>query len=119
MSVLPAGAPTWVLVGVAVACNAFAQILIKRGAPASLLPVQQWLQPTLAAAVLLYGLSFVLTALVYARMPLSLISPLMAGAIFVVVSIGAVALFGETIGPGRLAGAALVIAGIALLARDA
>ncbi len=109
----------WALVVAAVLCNALAQLLIKRGAPAGLLPLAHWLDLRLAAALLLYGISFLLTALVYARLPLSLISPLMAGAIFVLVSLGAVCLLGESLGPTRLAGAALVLVGIALLARDA
>jgi len=111
-------AATWVQVAAAVLCNALAQLLIKRGAPAVLLPLAHWLDPRLVSAVLLYGASFVLTALVYARLPLSLISPLMAGAIFVLVSLAAVCLLGESLGPTRLAGAALVLIGIALLARN-
>ena len=109
---------TWILVAVAVSCNALAQMLIKRGAPAGLLPLAHWFNLRLGAAVLLYGASFLFTALVYARLPLSLISPLMAGAIFVLVRLGAVCLLGESLGPARLAGAALILIGIALLARD-
>lgn len=109
---------TWVLVTAAVLCNALAQLMIKRGAPAALLPLAAWLNPRLATAVLLYGASFVLTVVVYARLPLSLISPLMAGAVFLLVSLGAASLLGESLGPLRLTGAALVLIGIALLARD-
>lgn len=108
----------WLLVAIAVLCNAGAQLLIKRGAPAAVFPLVQWLDLRLLAAVFLYGLSFFFTALVYARLPLSLVSPLMAGAIFVLVSVGAAWLFGETLGSLRLSGAALVLLGIALLARD-
>ena len=118
MKTPPGSLVIWCLLAVAVLCNALAQLLIKRGAPPALLPLGQWLDGRLAAAVLLYGLSFLLTALVYARLPLSLASPLMAGAIFVLVSLGAAWLFGEQLGPARLGGTALVLAGIALLARD-
>lgn len=114
----PADGLTWALAAAAIACNAAAQVLVKRAAPASALPLQQWLDPLLAASLLLYGFAFVFTALVYARLPLSLISPLMAGAIFVVVAFVGAQVFGETLGPSRLAGIALVLAGIALLARS-
>lgn len=118
MKSLPAQAALWGLVAAAVLCNAAAQVLIKRGAPAALLPVAQWLDRRLLAAVALYGMSFVLTALVYARLPLSLASPLMAGAVFVLVSLGAMWLLGETLGALRVAGIVLIVAGMALLARD-
>ncbi|HEY0879052.1 MAG TPA: SMR family transporter [Zeimonas sp.] len=118
MRPLSAGALPWALVVAAIACNAMAQVLLKRAAPASALPLQQWIDPRLGASVVLYGCSFVFTALVYARLPLSLVSPLMAGAVFVVVALAAVQLFGEALGPARIAGMALVLAGIALLARS-
>lgn len=106
------------LVLLAVLCNAAAQLLIKRAAPAALLPVAQWLDPRLLTAVLLYGLSFIVTALVYARLPLSLASPLMAGAVFLLISLAAVVLLGETLSPQRVGGILLVLLGIALLARE-
>jgi len=110
---------TWLLVVAAIFCNATAQVLVKRTAPASALPLQQWLDPVLATSVLLYGFSFILTALVYARLPLSVVSPLMAGAVFVLVALAAVQVFGEVLGPSRLLGIVLVLAGIGLLARSA
>jgi multidrug transporter EmrE-like cation transporter len=72
----------------------------------------------LLGAVVLYGLSFVLTALVFARMPLSLISPLMAGAIFVLISLFSFFFLGEPVGAWRLAGMALITLGIVFLARS-
>lgn len=109
---------TGALVLLAVLCNAAAQLLIKRAAPAALLPLAQWLDPRLLTAVLLYGLSFIVTALVYARLPLSLASPLMAGAVFLLISLAAIVLLGETLGPQRLGGILLVLLGITLLARE-
>ena len=73
----------------------------------------------LLSAVGLYGLSFALTALVFARFPLSMISPLMAGAVFVLISLFSVAFLGESLGATRIAGMACVAVGIALLARSA
>ena len=110
---------TWALVAAAVLCNAVAQILIKRAAVTDALNLQSWLSVPLLSAVASYGLSFALTALVFARFPLSLISPMMAGAIFVVISVFSVAFLGEALGPARIAGMVCVVVGIALLARSA
>src|SRR5690606_41997672 len=65
---------TWLHEVAAIFCNATAQVLVKRTAPASALPLQQWLDPVLAPSVVLYGFSFIPTARVYARLPLSGVS---------------------------------------------
>lgn len=108
---------TWALVAAAVLCNAAAQVLMKRAAVADALDWRLWLQPALAAAVVIYGVSFALTALVFARLPLTVASPLMAGAIFLLISLFSVLYLGESLTPLRLAGMLLVLGGIALLAR--
>lgn len=113
----PSPFATWGLVAAAVACNAAAQVLIKHANVVDASSWRSWAHPSLAAAVLLYGLSFILTALVFARLPLTVISPLMAGAIFVAISILSVMFLGEHLSWARLGGMALVLAGIALLAR--
>jgi len=112
-----ASALTWLLVAAAVGCNAGAQLLIKRAAVADAFRLQAWLSPQLMAAILLYGVSFGLTALVFARFPLSLISPLMAGAVFMLVALLSVVFLGESLGPARVAGMVCVVIGISLLAR--
>ena len=114
-----AGWVTWMLAAAAVLCNATAQLLMKHASITDAFSWRQWLAPSLAGAVIVYGLSFVLTALVFARLPLSLISPLMAGAIFVVISVFSVAFLGESLGPVRIAGMLCILGGIALLARSA
>ncbi len=115
----PIAAGTWLLVAIAVVCNSLAQLMMKRAGVTDAFSWRQWVEPTLLAAVGLYGLSFVLTALVFARLPLSLASPLMAGAIFVLVSLFSVVFLAESIGPLRLAGMACIMVGIVLLARSA
>ena len=110
---------TWALAAAAVVCNATAQLLMKQASVTDAFNWRQWLAPSLAGAVVVYGLSFVLTALVFARLPLSLISPLMAGAIFVVISAFSVLFLGEDLGATRIAGMACILGGIALLARSA
>jgi len=112
-------ATTWALAGAAALCNALAQLLMKKAHITDAQAWQQWLGPSLLGAVALYGVSFVLTALVFARLPLSLISPLMAGVIFVLISLFSLLFLGEAITPARWAGMALVLAGIALLSRSA
>ena len=106
----------WIVV--AVLCNAGAQVALKAGATTSL-RWQSLVSPWLAAGVVLYGISFVATIRIYADYPLSLISPLMAGAIFVLVCLASAAIFAEPIGANKIAGIALIVAGIALLARAA
>jgi multidrug transporter EmrE-like cation transporter len=106
---------TALLVAVAVGCNAFAQFLMKRAAVVDALSLRHWLAPDLLLALALYGVSFLVTALAYARLPLSLASPLMAGAVFVLVSLLSVVFLSESLGPLRLAGMVCVLVGIALL----
>jgi multidrug transporter EmrE-like cation transporter len=110
---------TWLLAACAAACNAVAQLLMKKAHITRALDWQQWVAVYPLAALAIYAVSFVLTALVFARLPLSLASPLMAGAIFVLVSVFSVALLGENLGGVRVAGIACVLAGIALLSRSA
>lgn len=115
---MPLVSNTWLLVGVTVVCNALAQLMMKRAGITDAFNWRQWMDPSLLAALALYGLSFILTALVFARLPLSLASPLMAGAIFVLVALFSVIFLAERIGPLRLAGMACIVLGIVLLARS-
>ncbi len=110
---------TWVMVGAAVLCNASAQLLMKVANITDAFSWRQWLEPALMAAVVVYGLSFILTALVFARLPLSMISPLMSGAIFVLISIFSVLFLRESLDAFRLGGMACILAGIVLLSWNA
>ncbi len=105
-------------IAAAVLCNVGAQVALKSGATTSL-RWQSLFSPALVAGVALYAVSFVLTIRIYADYPLSVISPLMAGAIFVLVSVASAVFFAEPITASKLAGIALIVAGIALLARSA
>ena len=110
---------TLIMVGAAVLCNVFAQLLMKIANVTDAFSWRQWLEPALFGAVVLYGLSFILTALVFARLPLSLISPLMAGAIFLLISVFSVVFLRESLDAFRLGGMACILAGIVLLSRSA
>ena len=109
---------TWLLVLVAVICNATAQVLMKRGGVTHAGDWHQWITLNLIGAASLYAVSFAITPIVYARMPLSLISPFMAGAIFVLISAASVMLLGEHLNGLRLAGMGCVLLGIYLLSQS-
>lgn len=103
---------------VAVLCNAGAQIALKAGATTNP-SLKSFISPWLVAGVVLYGISFVVTVRIYADHPLSVISPLMAGAIFVLICLASAVFFDEPLSPYKVAGITLIIAGIALLTRAA
>lgn len=103
------------LIMIAVLCNAGAQVCLKLGAPAD---GSQWhdsINIAVISGLLLYIVSFVLTIRIYSYFPLSVISPVMAGAIFVAVSIAASLLLAEPIGLAKVAGMILILFGIILL----
>lgn len=105
-------------VGLAVLCNAGAQVALKLGATTELRLQSLFSWPVLCG-IGLYGIAFLLTLRIYADYPLSLISPLMAGAIFLVVNVTAVLLFAESFTLDKLGGMILIVLGIALLSRSA
>jgi small multidrug resistance pump len=114
----PVATTTWLLAAAAVLCNAGAQLLMKRAGIQDGGNWRAWLDPWLASALALYGVSFGVTALVYARLPLTVASPAMAGAIFVLISAFSVLFLGESLGAAKLAGMALIVGGIVLLAQS-
>lgn len=107
------------LILVAVMCNAGAQVALKAGAGAGLSTWRGWLTPGILLGLALYAASFILTVRVYAVNALSVVSPLMAGAIFVLISIAARMFFDEPFTAGKTAGMLLILAGIVLLSRSA
>jgi multidrug transporter EmrE-like cation transporter len=107
------------LILLAVLCNAGAQVALKTGSTGELSNWRGWLHPGILFGLALYGVSFVLTVRVYAVNALSVISPLMAGAIFVLISLAARLMFGEPFTLGKTAGMLLILAGIMLLSRSA
>lgn len=103
----------------AVLCNTGAQLALKHGAMTEIGNWQAWLRPSLLLGAALYVVSFVLTVRVYADYPLGIISPLMAGAIFICVNIFAYLIFAEPVTVRKGVGIACVVAGIFLLAQEA
>lgn len=106
-------------VAIAILCNVSAQVALKMGASTELGRWQTWLSPAIIAGLGLYGLSFILTVRIYAQYPLSVIAPLMAGAIFALVTVASVMFFSEPVTLQKIGGIALIAAGIAMLSQAA
>lgn len=102
------------IVLLAVLCNVAAQVALKRNASGT--AEVEYLSPWVVLALGLYGASFFLTIRVLAANALSVASPVMAGATFLLIAMAAATLFGEQLPPARIAGMTLIVAGIALLA---
>ena len=102
----------------AVLCNVGAQLSMKfagSAARSGASPLAQWLSPWLLAAVVLYGVSFLLTVRVFAVNQLSVASPAMAGCTFVLIALASSVLLNEGMGLQKLLGMGLILIGIVLL----
>src|SRR5688572_2921797 len=95
---------------VAVLCNASAQLAMKYAGRDQQIErtVASWLSPWLISAVVLYGLSFLLTIRVFTANPLSVASPAMAGCTFFLIALASYFLLGEGLGYQKLLGIALI-----------
>lgn len=107
----------WLVALAAVLCNVAAQISMQRAHIHSLQQPHLWWQPAVAVALACYGLSFVLTAWLYARAPLSVLTPTMAAVIFMLLLAYDGWWLGQGIAPERWLGVALLCLGIYFLHR--
>lgn len=105
----------WVVL--AIVANAGAQVALKMGSAQPLTQWQTWISLPILSGLLLYAFSFVLTIKIYAYYPLSIISPAMAGAIFLLITLASYVVFAEPVTLTKISGIALVVSGIALLSR--
>lgn len=105
----------WVML--AVLCNAGAQVALKMGSSQPLSHWQTWLSLPILTGLFLYAVSFILTIKIYAYYPLSVISPAMAGAIFIAITFASYLVFAEPVTLTKLAGIVFVVAGIGLLSK--
>jgi multidrug transporter EmrE-like cation transporter len=105
---------------IAVICNVGAQLAMKYAGREQEVgkTLAAWLSPWLLSAVVLYGLSFLLTVRVYAANPLSVASPTMAGCTFLLIALTSWLVLGEGLGYQKLAGIGLIFIGIAVLTRS-
>ena len=79
--------------------------------------LSQLLNPAVLIGLLLYGIGTLLWLQVLARIELSQAYPFV-GLGFIMTALLGVVLFGDTVGPLRLAGIVLVMSGIAVIARS-
>ena len=114
----------WLLAISAVLCNATAQLAMKLASQTDRVFIQglgpwlsPWVTPWILAALTLYGASFVLTVRIFSLVPLSLATPVMAGATFLLVSISSALFLGEQLSDIKILGMLLIIAGIYCLVR--
>jgi multidrug transporter EmrE-like cation transporter len=105
---------------IAVCCNVGAQLAAKQAGTVAQAAkgLQDWLSPWLLVALALYGLAFVLMMRVYAVNPLSVASPIMAGAVFLLIAITSALLLGEGMGWQKICGISLIFFGIVVLSRS-
>lgn len=106
---------------IAVLCNVGAQLAMKHAGRVEQVEknfIAALFSPWLLGAVVLYGMSFLLTVRVFAVNPLSVASPAMAGTTFLLITLSSWLLLGEGLGPQRLAGIGLIFVGIVLLTRS-
>lgn len=102
----------WVLL--AVLCNVGAQVALKVGSVTEM-RWQSFMTLPVFCGAFLYGIAFILSVRIYADYPLSIISPLMAGAIFLLVGLASALVFSEPLTAPKLARMALIASGIGLL----
>ena len=110
----------WLFAISAILCNASAQLAMKLSSQTDRIFIQglsPWLTPWIIAALFLYGASFVLTVKIFSLVPLSLATPIMAGATFLLVSLASIVFLGEDISDIKILGMLLIIAGIYCLVR--
>ena len=108
--------------------NATAQLLLKAGtnavgrfefAAANLVPVASRvaLEPHILAGCFCYGVSLIVWIMGLSRVEVSVAYPLLSLG-YVIGALGAWAWFGEELNPARIAGIAVIILGVFLIARS-
>ena len=114
----------WILVVTAVLCNVGAQISMKLASQSNYVLIKglgswltPWVTPWIIAALSLYGASFILTVRIFALVPLSVATPVMAGASFFLVTLASILFLGEHFNDIKILGLLLIIAGIYCLVR--
>ena len=117
------------LILLGVSLNAVAQITLKQGmrnigpfafSMENLIPVgiKIMLNPFVVAAVLCYAVSVIVWILVLSRVDVSYAYPLLSVG-YIVTAIAGKTLFGEALGPARLAGVLVICLGVYLITRGA
>ncbi len=111
---------SFLFIFITVLCSGFAQLSLKAGsAHIHSGTWQAWIfNIYLWAGLIFYFVSFYMSVRLYTIFPLSLLSPLMAGAIFIVVFIGSIFFFAEQITFYKIIGCLFILIGIWCLSQS-
>lgn len=119
---------TWILVMTGVLLNASAQLMLKAATSATGPIVLSWSGMTAATPRMLmhagwwgglvcYAASVLIWVLALSRAPVSVIYPMLSIG-YIVNAIAAMFLFGEVLSPTKIAGIAIIVAGVCILTRS-
>ena len=106
---------SFILAGVLL--NAGAQLLLKAGTNAMPLSLRLAIEPHILAGLACYVVSVVVWVVGLSRVPVSIAYPMLSIG-YVVNAIAAYYLLGEAVTPMRMAGIAVIIAGVFIVARS-
>lgn len=106
---------SFILTGVLL--NAAAQLLLKAGTNAAPLGLRLAVEPHILGGLACYVVSVVVWIVALSRVPVSIAYPMLSIG-YVVNAIAAWALLGETLSPMRMAGIAVIVAGVFMVARS-
>jgi multidrug transporter EmrE-like cation transporter len=97
--------------------NAAAQLLLKAGTNAMPLGLRLAVEPHILGGLVCYAVSVVVWVVALSRVPVSIAYPMLSIG-YVVNAIAAWALLGEAVTPMRIAGIAIIVAGVFIVARS-
>ena len=97
--------------------NAAAQLLLKAGTNAMPLGIRLAIEPHILAGLACYVISVVVWVVALSRVPVSIAYPMLSIG-YVVNAVAAWALLGEALTPMRLAGIAVIVVGVFMVARS-
>jgi len=106
----------WFILG-GVLLNATAQLLLKAGTNAMPLGIRLAIEPHILAGLACYVISVVVWVIALSRVPVSIAYPMLSIG-YVVNAVAAWALLGEAVTPMRMAGIAVIVVGVFMVARS-
>lgn len=112
----------WIALAAAIVTSLVGQILLKSGASGAVAAeggfLEQLFRPATMVGLVCYGGAALLYIVALRRIPMSVALPCTAAS-YVVIAVVGWAVFGESLGPAKIAAIALISAGVALLATTA
>jgi small multidrug resistance pump len=114
--------PYWLALAAAITTSLIGQVLLKFGASGAVAAaggfLDQLLRPATMIGLVCYGGAALLYIVALRRIPMSVALPCTAAS-YVVIALVGWSVFGESLGPAKIAAIALISAGVALLATTA